>query len=85
MSTRPARFSVAIIGGGFSGTILAAQLLRRGDPSVSVVVVEKTPSVGRGLAYGTDCPSLLLNVRARNMSAFPGRSKPLPAMGPVES
>ena len=71
MSTRPARFSVAIIGGGFSGTILAAQLLRRGDPSVSVVVVEKTPSVGHGLAYGTDCPSLLLNVRARNMSAFP--------------
>jgi uncharacterized NAD(P)/FAD-binding protein YdhS len=35
-----------------------------------VVVVEKTASVGRGLAYGTKCPSLLLNVRARNMSAF---------------
>ena len=71
MSTRPAKFSVAIIGGGFSGAILAAQLLRRGDPSISVAVVEKTSSVGRGLAYGTDCSSLLLNVRARNMSAFP--------------
>ena len=26
--------------------------------------------MGRGLAYGTECHSLLLNVRARNMSAF---------------
>ena len=50
--------------------MLAAQLLRRGDPACSVVVVEKTSSVGRGLAYGTECPSLLLNVRTRNMSAF---------------
>jgi uncharacterized NAD(P)/FAD-binding protein YdhS len=64
-------FSVAIIGGGFSGAILAAQLLRHSDPSFSVAVVEKTSSVGRGLAYGIECPSLLLNVRARNMSAFP--------------
>ena len=67
----PSRFTVAVIGGGFSGTILAAQLLRRADPSLSVVVVEKTSSAGRGLAYGTECHSLLLNVRARNMSAFP--------------
>jgi uncharacterized NAD(P)/FAD-binding protein YdhS len=65
------RVAVAIIGGGFSGAILAAQLLRHSGPSFSVVVVEKTSSVGRGLAYGTDCRSLLLNVRARNMSAFP--------------
>ena len=68
---RPSRIAVAIIGGGFSGTILATQLLRHSGPSFSVVVVEKTASVGRGLAYGTDCRSLLLNVRARNMSAFP--------------
>jgi uncharacterized NAD(P)/FAD-binding protein YdhS len=65
------RVTVAIIGGGFSGAILAAQLLRHSHSSLSVAVVEKTSSVGRGLAYGTDCRSLLLNVRARNMSAFP--------------
>jgi uncharacterized NAD(P)/FAD-binding protein YdhS len=64
------KFTVAIIGGGFSGSILAAQLLRRANPSFSVVVVEKSASVARGLAYGTECHSLLLNVRARNMSAF---------------
>jgi uncharacterized NAD(P)/FAD-binding protein YdhS len=67
---RPSRTTVAIIGGGFSGAILAAQLLLRSRPKVRVVVVEKSSSVGRGLAYGTDCRSLLLNVRARNMSAF---------------
>ncbi len=67
----PSKVTVAIIGGGFSGAILAAQLLRHSDPSFSVAVVEKTLSVGRGLAYGTECGSLLLNVRARNMSAFP--------------
>jgi hypothetical protein len=65
------RANVAIVGGGFSGTTLAAQLLRRTGPSFSVLVVEKTSSVGRGLAYGKQSRSLLLNVRARNMSALP--------------
>lgn len=68
--TRPSSLTVAIVGGGFTGTVLAAQLLRRSNPSFSVVVVEKTTTVGRGLAYGTQCSSLLLNVRARNMSVF---------------
>jgi uncharacterized NAD(P)/FAD-binding protein YdhS len=68
--TRSRKFTVAIIGGGFSGAVLAAQILRRAEPSYSVVVVEKNSSVGRGLAYGSECSSLLLNVRARNMSAF---------------
>ena len=66
----PPTIAIAIIGGGLSGAVLAAQLLQRSDPSFSVAVVEKTSSVGRGLAYGTECRSLLLNVRARNMSAL---------------
>jgi uncharacterized NAD(P)/FAD-binding protein YdhS len=70
IKSRPSKTTVAIIGGGFSGTVLAAQLLRRSHPSFRVVVVETTSSVGRGLAYGTECRSLLLNVRARNMSAL---------------
>ncbi len=71
LNESPSKVTVAIIGGGFSGAILAAHLLRHSDPSFSVTVVEKTSLVGRGLAYGTECASLLLNVRARNMSAFP--------------
>ncbi len=70
IKSRPSETTVAIIGGGFSGTVLAALLLRRSHPSFHVVVVEKSSSVGRGLAYGTECRSLLLNVRARNMSAL---------------
>ena len=66
-----ARFSLAIIGGGFTGTVLAAQFIRSTDPSRSVVVIEKTCLPGRGVAYATQCSAHLLNVPARDMSAFP--------------
>lgn len=65
------RFSLAIIGGGFTGTVLAAQFVRCTGPSWSVVVIEKTGLPGRGVAYGTQCSAHLLNVRARDMSTFP--------------
>src|SRR5947199_5485594 len=61
---------VAIIGGGFSGCMLAAQLLRR-DPSTSVTLADPAPVVGLGVAYATTYASHLLNVPAGNMSAFP--------------
>jgi uncharacterized NAD(P)/FAD-binding protein YdhS len=66
----PSNCSIAIVGGGFCGSILATLLLRHLHPSRSVVVLEKTETAGRGLAYGTRCRSLLLNVPAGNMSAF---------------
>ncbi|MCE7796128.1 FAD/NAD(P)-binding protein [Sphingobium sufflavum] len=62
--------TIAVIGGGFSGTLLAINLLRhcRGR----VLLIEREPDrLGRGLAYGTDNPEHMLNVRASNMSAFP--------------
>lgn len=65
------RFAVAIIGGGFTGAILAAQLLRHGDSSLSVIVIERATSPGRGVAYSTQYGWHLLNVPAINMSAFP--------------
>jgi len=64
-------FTVAIIGGGFTGAMLAAQLLRNSGGSVSVLLIEKGARLGRGVAYSTECAEHLLNVRARNMSAFP--------------
>jgi len=63
-------FSFAIIGGGFAGATLAAQLLRNSGGRVSVALVEKGTKLGRGVAYGTQCADHLLNVRARNMSAY---------------
>ncbi len=64
------RPTVAIIGGGFSGSMLAVELLRRAAGNVSVVLVESRPVPGRGVAYGTQFEGHLLNVRAKNMSAY---------------
>jgi uncharacterized NAD(P)/FAD-binding protein YdhS len=65
-----ATFSIAIIGGGFSGTVLAAQLLRNSGGKISIALVEKGARLGCGVAYGTERAEHLLNVCARNMSAY---------------
>ncbi|MGA8437066.1 MAG: FAD/NAD(P)-binding protein [Candidatus Sulfotelmatobacter sp.] len=62
--------NVAIIGGGFSGSMLAAELLRRYNTNCSVVLIESGQVPGRGIAYGTQFEGHLLNVRAKNMSAY---------------
>jgi uncharacterized NAD(P)/FAD-binding protein YdhS len=63
-------FGVVIVGGGFSGAMLAVQLLRRA-PELSVAVIDKGSVPGRGLAYSTEFDCHLLNVPASNMSALP--------------
>jgi uncharacterized NAD(P)/FAD-binding protein YdhS len=62
--------TLAIIGGGFSGSMLATELLQRCDTNCPVVLIERGPVPGRGVAYGTQFEGHLLNVRARNMSAY---------------
>src|SRR3954451_15210651 len=59
---------VAVVGGGFSGTILAAQLARRG---IGCVLIDGSGRLGRGVAYSTTEPAHLLNVPAEVMSAWP--------------
>lgn len=59
---------VAIVGGGFSGTMMAVELVRLGR--CEIVLVEQRTRAGQGMAYSTDDPAHLLNVRADNMSAF---------------
>ena len=61
---------IVIVGGGASGVLLAAQLLKTADPALRVALVEKSGVFGRGLAYSTDLDDHLLNVGARRMSAF---------------
>jgi uncharacterized NAD(P)/FAD-binding protein YdhS len=68
--TAPA-YDVLIIGAGFTGTALAIQLARRLPPQSRVLLVGTPKATGRGLAYGTDNPEHLLNVRAERMSLFP--------------
>lgn len=64
--------TVAIIGGGFSGTLLAINLARFGGPR-TVMIERRADQMARGVAYSTPHPSQLLNVRAGGMSAFPDR------------
>ncbi|WP_260610631.1 FAD/NAD(P)-binding protein [Sphingomonas sp. IC081] len=60
---------VAVVGAGFSGTLLTINLIRQG---VRVVLIERSQAqLAKGLAFGTKGPEHLLNVRAANMSAFP--------------
>jgi uncharacterized NAD(P)/FAD-binding protein YdhS len=61
---------VAIIGAGFSGTVLAARLLAA-VPGIRVCLIGPVMAYGRGLASGVQDDNLLLNVPVGNMSAFP--------------
>ena len=63
-------YSVVVVGGGFSGAVLAAHLARATGDGFSVLVPDRNPGRGRGVAYGTPCGGHLLNVAAGNMSAF---------------
>ena len=65
--------SIAIVGAGFSGTLLALHLLRRCPPEVRIVLVERNSRFGHGQAYSTGNPSHLLNGPAGRMSAFHDR------------
>ncbi|MCJ8159097.1 FAD/NAD(P)-binding protein [Sphingomonas sp. LaA6.9] len=62
--------SVVIIGGGFSGTLQAINLLRHDGPR-AILVERRGAQLARGVAYSAAHPSHLLNVRAGSMSAFP--------------
>lgn len=76
MAKQPAP-AVAIVGAGFSGTLLALHLLEVGPPDLRILLVERTPGFGPGLAYAAHNPLHLLNVRVGNMSAWPDRPRHL--------
>ena len=61
---------VAIVGGGFSGAMLAARLAERGTASI---LINRTPDFGLGVAYSTPFEGHLLNVRSARMSALDHR------------
>ncbi|MDO9103727.1 MAG: FAD/NAD(P)-binding protein [Methylovulum sp.] len=64
--------SIAVIGSGFSGTMVAVQLLRHAEIALTVYLIEaNSRQFARGVAYSTDSDCHLLNVPAANMSAFP--------------
>lgn len=69
---KPRTGRIAIIGAGFSGSLVAAHLSRIAPRGTEIALIEKAPrQQGRGVAYGTELACHLLNVPAGKMSAFP--------------
>jgi len=62
--------TIAIVGGGAGGALVAAQLLKQSVQPLRVLIYETSPFLGRGLAYGTDDVAHLLNVPAGKISAI---------------
>ena len=70
-NSRPRRpQAIAIVGDGFTGSLLALHLLQRCRSGDRIYLIERNAQFGRGLAYSTGNPNHLLNVRAGNMSAY---------------
>ncbi|MGA7343045.1 MAG: FAD/NAD(P)-binding protein [Terracidiphilus sp.] len=71
---RPDAKVIAIIGGGFTGLMAMANLIRFGnetDLPLHIVLMDRQPAVGEGIAYRTTDGRHLLNVPAGRMSAWP--------------
>src|SRR6202008_3978018 len=62
--------TIAIIGGGVSGTLTAFHLVRQGTRA-RVILIDQRPDFGLGLAYSTPSLRHLLNVPAGKISALP--------------
>lgn len=62
--------TIVIVGGGFSGTVLAVNLLRLpANIPTRLLLIERGSRIGEGLAYGARDYPYLLNVTAGRMSA----------------
>src|SRR6201996_5189701 len=71
MTTRNApSTTIAIIGGGVSGALTAFHLVRQ-EAQARVILIDKRPDFGLGLAYSTPSLRHLLNVPAGKISALP--------------
>ncbi|TPI12169.1 FAD/NAD(P)-binding protein [Mesorhizobium sp. B4-1-1] len=62
--------SIIIVGGGASGVVLAAHLLKSPNPDLRVTLIEKRPHFGQGMAYSTLLSAHVLNVNASGMSGY---------------
>jgi len=64
---------VAVVGGGASGVLVAANLIQQGYPRDSITIFEPVQELGRGNAYQQNPDCYRLNTRAGVMSAFTDR------------
>ncbi len=62
--------TIAIVGGGFSASLVATHLLKTASQPLNIKLIERSHQMGKGIAYSTNTNCHLLNVSAGNMSAF---------------
>ncbi len=62
---------IALIGGGFSGTMCAVQLIHQSTEPIEILLFNEKASLNRGVAYLPYSNKHLLNVVVSKMSAFP--------------
>ena len=63
--------TIAIIGGGFCGTLTLIQLSKQTDIPLNIVLINKDNPNSKGIAFSTYNSKHVLNVPAAKMSAFP--------------
>lgn len=63
--------TIVIVGGGFSGAMVAYHLSQIATSPIHLVLVERKHAFGRGIAYSTASGVHFLNVPAGKMSALP--------------
>lgn len=61
---------IAIIGFGYSGNLVLANIVNKSQKPLKILVADKSENFAKGAAYSTTRSEHLLNVRAKNMSAL---------------
>ena len=61
---------IAIIGAGFSGTLVLANIVKSAQKKCSIAIIDKLESFNKGIAYNPSSSAFLLNVATKRMSAF---------------
>lgn len=61
---------IAIIGGGFSGTMIGVHLIEKASTPLEIKIINETEVLNTGIAYNPYSKRALLNVVSSRMSAF---------------
>lgn len=62
---------IGIIGGGFTGTMTAVQLIDKSTEPCEIILINERETLNKGIAYNPYSDKHLLNVIAGKMSAYP--------------
>jgi len=64
---------IGIVGGGFTGTMTAVQLIDKSTVPCEIILINEKGSFNKGTAYNPYSDKHLLNVAAKQMSAYPDK------------